>query len=514
MKNLAGKKWFPYAALAAVSSLLYFRTAFFGFTGLDDGTLITGSLGFLSRLSSIPAAFARDVFGGAGLGAYYRPLLTVSLVLDTLVGGGAPAVYHITNVLLHAAACMALYLFLRAWGRCAAASLAASLVFCAHPLLNQAVAWVPGRNDVLLAIFTLLSFAFFLKALSGERKAFAVHLALYACALFTKESAVVLPVLMSAYLFFIHPAPVTGRSPRRFVLWWSAVTAAWVAARALALGFLVSGPGSAGGVSFFANFPALVSYFGKTVLPYNLSPFPVLADLSLAPGLAALALAVLLTVRGGGSKKIKLFGLAWFFVWIIPSLLRAGDGIPPDFSEHRAYLSLAGLLLFAGELRPPEALRRVLPASAAALILLFAGITEARLGCFKDGLSFWKNAVKGSPSGLTSRTQLGALYFGLGRYAEASEQWGKALAMAPDNAALNSDMGSAAYVTGRPEEAEAYWTKALVCDPRSAQALTNMAVLWYDRKDYARAAPYVKKLRGLHRRVEPALAAAAAPYLR
>lgn len=513
MTDLPGKKWFPYAALAAVSAALYFRTAAFGFTGLDDGALITGSLPFLSSLSHIPAAFSRDAFGGGGLGVYYRPLLTVSLMLDTFTGGGSPAVYHLGNAALHAAACMALFCFLRAWGHGARFSLAAALLFCAHPLLTPAVAWLPGRNDILLAFFTLLSAAFFLKALAGERKAFAAHLVFYVCALFTKESAVVLPPLLAACAVFIRSPSPGAPSRAKLAGWWAGLTAAWLLARALALGSF-HGHGYAGPVSFFSNFPALVSYFGKAVFPYNLSPLPVLADLSPAAGLIALAAAAALAVRGGGSGRVKLFGLAWFFAWLLPALPRAADGIAPDFAEHRAYTALAGLLLFAGELRPPERFRRAAPYAAAAVFVLFAAVTEARLGCFRDGLNFWESAVKGSPSGVVSRTGLGAVYFSRGLYAGAEAQWRKGLELAPGNAALKLDLGSAAYAGGRPGEAAALWGAVLASDPANARALTNMAVMWYDRKDYRKAAPYVGKLLAQGRKVHPALAAAAAPYLR
>ena len=513
LENLMERRWFPFAALALAALLVYGRTLFFGFTWLDDDGLILNNLPFLSKLSSLPAAFAREAFGGAGLGSYYRPLLTVSLILDTVLGGEAPYFYHLSSLALHTLACMAVYVFLRAWGHGSRFALGASLLFSVHPLLNQAVAWIPGRNDVLLALFASLSFAYFIKALSGQRRAFAAHLFLYACALFSKESAVVLPVLLSAYLLFVRRRrPEGSLTCVKLAAGWAAVTAGWLIARSLALGLLFSGPKYAGGLSFFSNFPALVSYYGKAFFPYNLSSVPVLPDLSLVPGLIALALTAALVLRGGGRAGVKLFGAAWFFVWLLPSLVRSTDGFAPEFGEHRVYTSMIGLLLLAGELRPRPAAIKATLAGAAAAFLLLAAVSAARLGSFSGRIVFWESAVAGSPSSLNNRSELGAAYYDAGRYPGAAAQWLKALEIAPDNAMLNVNMGSIAYIYGLPGKAAVFWEKALVKDPGNLKVLNNMAVMWFDKKDYRKAAVCVDRLLALGARVHPQLLSATARY--
>lgn len=508
MKDLFQNELYRYAALAALGLLLYLPAAFFGFSGMDDETLVSGALALLADPARLPLAFAGDAFGGAGAGYHYRPLLTLSLVWDAFLGGGSPAVFHLTNALLHSACCAALLFLLRSLGCGPRRAFAVSLLFCAHPLCAQAVAWVPGRNDLLLALFSLLAAAFFARAVSaGRRRDLTAHLVCYALALFTKESAAVLPPLL-AILSFALPRGA-GPSRPRLAAWWAGVTGAWLLARSLALPLPLGG----GELEFFRNLPALLAYLGKALFPVGLSTMPVLADLPLWPALPALAL-LGAGFAAGGSARLKLAGLAWFLLFLLPGLLRVRDLFPPEFSEHRAYAALPGLAVYLCALRPPARLRGAAGPAAYLAALLLAGLTLAGLGRFGGPRAFWENAAQGSPSSVLARTKLGAAYFSGGLYAAAEEQWRAGLRLSPGNTALLGNLGSAAYAAGRPAEARELWEKALLGAPDDGRVLGNLALFWYERKDYRRAAGYVRRLKESGGRAHPAIEAAAAPYLR
>src|SRR5712691_11953564 len=81
--------------------------------------------------------------------ANWHPLTTISHMLDCQLYGLQPWGHHLTNVLLHAAA--AIFLFLALWqltgARWPSAFVAA--VFAIHPLRVASVAWVAERQDVL-----------------------------------------------------------------------------------------------------------------------------------------------------------------------------------------------------------------------------------------------------------------------------------------------------------------------------------------------------------------------------
>ena len=507
------RKWVPYAVIAAAALLVYFRTLFSGFTHLDDQALILDNMGFIGHPENALAAFSREAFNGAGGGFYYRPLLLVSLIGDAFLGGSAPFIYHLTNVVLHILACLALFSFLRAWGRGELFSLAASLFFAVHPALNQAVAWVPGRNDVLLALFSLLSFTSFIAFTDKKEHRYpAAHLLFYACALFTKESAVLLPLFLAYYALAIR-REVRLPSVLRVSCGWLVITVFWFLARAAALKGPAGGPHYDIARSLYENLPAVLPCLGKALFPFNLSVMPVLEDMSLLPGLAALAVIIgaLYASRGADRRRAAFAGL-WFLLWLLPSFIRP-SGLPPDFTEHRLYVPFIGLLMLAGELAPASVPRGRTLALLSSALLLFAGVSVYRARYFRDRVSFWENAARTSPGSLMNRTQLGAAYYERGRYDDAGEAWSKALEMAPCDPAVNLNMGAIRFQEGRTDEAAAFWERSLNADPGNKKTLNNLAVLYYERKDYKRTADYVARLLALKSRVPPALLSASAPYL-
>src|SRR6202020_3196456 len=72
-----------------------------------------------------------------------------------------------------------------------------SLLFAVHPVLSQAVAWLPGRNDVLLGIFIFSFFIFSIRySREGKLKNLLLSVFFLLLALFTKETAVMGPVAL------------------------------------------------------------------------------------------------------------------------------------------------------------------------------------------------------------------------------------------------------------------------------------------------------------------------------
>jgi hypothetical protein len=157
------------AMVAMAAIVTHGRAAGFDFTYLDDRDLIVDDQAFLGRPTSLIRAFARSYMHVVdGHHAYYRPLVTASYAADAQWSGLRPFGYHCTNVALHAIASVLLLALLRHFGLGRIVTLAAAVVFAVHPVLASAVAWIPGRNDVLLAVFALASWLSF-ATWSGRR---------------------------------------------------------------------------------------------------------------------------------------------------------------------------------------------------------------------------------------------------------------------------------------------------------------------------------------------------------
>lgn len=149
---------------------------------------------------NVAALFSQDYWNPFGAGGLYRPATTTSFLLDYAVlgYGERPFGYHLTNLVLHLA-CVALLcaLVLRVSRRPWSAAVAAAL-FALHPIATEAVTYIAGRADLLVAAGTLGALL-----LHADRHgslftlpAFALAAAL---ATFAKESGLVLVGVMLAH---------------------------------------------------------------------------------------------------------------------------------------------------------------------------------------------------------------------------------------------------------------------------------------------------------------------------
>jgi len=89
---------------------------------------------------------------------FYRPLQSITFIMDAAISGTDPSSYHLTNIILHWMAVCSFLGLLLVLGVNRRFSFFIALLYAVHPLFVQAVAWIPGRGDLLLCLFRLLAF--------------------------------------------------------------------------------------------------------------------------------------------------------------------------------------------------------------------------------------------------------------------------------------------------------------------------------------------------------------------
>ena len=87
----------------------------------------------------------------------WHPLTWVSHMLDCQFYGLNPGGHHLTNLLLHTATAILLFLVLRRMTGFLWRSAFVAAVFAIHPLRVESVAWVAERKDVLSGVFFMLT---------------------------------------------------------------------------------------------------------------------------------------------------------------------------------------------------------------------------------------------------------------------------------------------------------------------------------------------------------------------
>ena len=456
-------------AAAALAAVFYWRTTGFGFTYLDDKVLILDAQPFLTRLSSVFAAFKSTY-----LSSYYRPIVTASFVLDAQWSAAKPFGYHLTNVALHAVASGLVVLLLRRLKFGDLPALLGGALFALHPALVETVAWVPGRNDSLLAVFALGAWLFLVRdAERASPRDRALHAACFALALFTKESALALPLL-----FFLHARVFKGR-PLELRSWhWAVWGAATVVALFARANVVPSTPGSGADSvqAFFANLSVLVASVGKLFFPIRLAPIAIPRDTPLWPGLVAIAgLAFLASGRWGIRGRAIALGSATILVPLLPALVSSNRLT----LENRLYLPAVGVAIIAAEVARALAVKkRVLAWGAAALLAGGAAIAWPYMASFSDRATFTEASVAASPHSSLAHAQRGLFIHEIEKDEErAGKEYEVAIALDPTEPVVHSNYGLVLMHRMQLAEAEREFRTEMLINPTYAAAYYNLGLV-------------------------------------
>lgn len=427
---------YPLLWLALVVVLLYAGSARFGFTELDDSIFIRDFQQYNENLANLATSFHRGVFDPTN-DTYYRPLFLDSMLLNYQFSEQAPAGYHIVNLLFHLLSVTLLYQLFRRLSIKQWQAFVLTLLFAVHPVLVQAVAWIPGRNDTMLAIFLL---SFWICALdyteTGKMKWLAGSILALLLAFFTKETAVVgAPV---AFVLLVMWQRKNWLDKKLLIQYgsWLAVLLIWLGVRSAAT--LKSSPLAIAQIAqdFMGRLPLIVQYLGKIFLPFNLSVFPVIEDTAYYYGIIAIVLliAIILLAKDKDARKIAA-GVIVFALLLLPVLI-VPKALNEQTFEHRLYLPIIGILMFIPQtilMKNNWNEKKVFYGFLAAAVM-FCVLNYRQQQFFSDPLTFWKEAQRRSPSSAYATMMYGAR---IEDQAEGAKLFRKAYTLNPKEKYLN-----------------------------------------------------------------------------
>lgn len=483
--------WRPYFLFFIICFIIYGRTLFFDFTYFDDSTLILEKIGILQDFKNISHLFSTDAFISVNK-FYYRPLLNLSLMIDAQWAGSQAFFYHLTNIILHGLAASLFFYIINWLIKRRALALFLTLIFLVHPVLTQAVAWLPGRNDSLLTVFILGAFALFLNFCKRPNLWFYLgYLIFLFLALLSKESAVTLPLFIIYYFYFIDPKSL--KKTDKYLLVFGSLTVGfiWFLMRRLALGsdsinYLEFGLG------IINNSPALLLALGKFLFPFNLSVLPILIDSTIIYGLITLLILLVATILSKEKRASYLiFGLFWFLLFILPSFGHFNN--LPDFLEHRLYLPFIGFLIFIAELDLIKNLdfkKRSVQIIVFFILLFFSVLTIYQSAAFSDRLTFWQTAVNNSPHSPLAQKNLGAMYYFEGNNEQSQKHYQLALELNPNEPMVHNNLGVIYLARQEKDRARQEFLRELEVNPGYDKALFNLGDLAERNKEISQAVKY------------------------
>lgn len=204
------KKILPALFLALVVLGLYAPTLWNDFVWDDTALILRDPL--IRSWQLIPEAFQHFLFIDATPSDFYRPIQRLTYLIDYAAFVFKPAGYHLTSILCHIGATLALLLLggelLRFGGvdeqKIRRLAFLAALVWAIHPVQTAAVAYISGRADPLAAAFGFLGLYCGLRSLPavGSRRSLLLFASgiLFLLSALSKETGLLFPVLWLALL--------------------------------------------------------------------------------------------------------------------------------------------------------------------------------------------------------------------------------------------------------------------------------------------------------------------------
>jgi tetratricopeptide (TPR) repeat protein len=506
------------AALIAIVAIVTYRNSlstpfiFDDIASIPDNPTIR-QLWPLSQVLSPPAR-GESVSG--------RPIVNLSLAINYALGGLDVRGYHLTNIAIHVLCALLVFGILRRTlalknevgvppPLVTGLSVAVALIWMVHPLQSQAVTYVIGRTESLMALFYLLTLYASIRGLSSARWS---PIAVISCALgmASKEAMVSAPLMVACYdrVFVFGSWREALRSRWRLyaglaATWVVLALLIWRSPRAHSAGFQSSeqlGQITSPWIYLLNQAVMITRYLRLTFWPRDLvldygfiRPLTigdVLPEIAFVGVLAAAAMIALIRWPRAG------FAGLWFFVTLAPS-----SSIVPVVTEvgaeRRMYLpSIAVITLvvlvaswltrYAGVMRS-----RAPSVAMACVCVLLMVTTMARNAEYASELVMWQSVVDRWPGGRAHRNLAVALQ-AAGRNDEVIPHLREAVRDFPD---AHHDLGAELLERGAYDEAIRELEQFLRDRPTHAgaapakesigQAHTKLGDAAFDRGNYPTA---------------------------
>jgi hypothetical protein len=388
------------AIVVAAFAALVFVPALRGGFLLDDTYLIVGddavhSFAHAGRWLTGDFFAALDV---ANRIHYWRPLVTASYAVDWQLGGGAPLVFHLTNLVLEAIAAALAFATLRRWSGCLVPAALATLVWALHPTKAENVAWISGRTDIVCLIFILVACA------GIARRSLALQIAGTLGAYLAKETAVVLPLFAAVEAWVAADRPAFERPLLRRLARGAAPQAAVAVAYLVGHAILLPlrGPSDVGladhaliVLETFGRFVALTFAPHALSIRHGIEPGHALPYVALgAVAIAALGATAIATRRRFPAATA---GIALYVLAFAPTSNLALTQQQTLIADRFLYIPTLGLaLVFASVLA--AARRREAYLVTAAVALALATLSLSRAADFGDPRQFWEREARLHPA--------------------------------------------------------------------------------------------------------------------
>lgn len=476
----------------------------------DDNIFIENNVQIRSP-SNVEDIYSSSTTAGSGLGGdnFYRPNQQFVYMLLYSLGGLTPFFFHLMPVLLHILNGFLIFLLFTRLGLSRRISFFGSLLFLLHPILTEAVSYISGLSEPLVAstiLGTLLIFLEIFKDISYRKfhKLLLLGAAIFAVGLFSKESQVVALPLMGIILLYKWPKGERERLLRAlvFIGTLAILFLIYLYARINFLNFTgvigLTGELNSYTGSIWVRLATFVhilpEYFKMMLWPWHLyyeKPYVAYdsyGSVQSIVGLLILFFGFVSSIYSLWKGRGEIFlGFMWFFIALLPV-----SGLIPTNSmylEHWLYLPIIGLIFcLCSVCRSLSGKFSIHTKTIAAyvfifILLLFSFRIMARNMEWGNPVKFYQNEIKYTQGSARIYNNLAMELSDKGDCGAAVPNYEKAISLNDTYPQTHHNLARCLAAMGEIEKAANEYLKALFIEPNFSYSINAMYSLLFAIKD-------------------------------
>jgi Flp pilus assembly protein TadD len=476
--------------------LIYYKSIHYDFVNYDDELYVTENIDVRIGLTIQGIIWAFTTSHAAN----WHPLTWLSHMLDSELYGLNPMGHRWTNLQIHIANSILLFLFFNWITGALWRSGLVAILFAVHPLHVESVAWIAERKDVLCAFFWIMSmWAYAGYVLHPNKKYYVLLIIFFVLGLMAKPMIVTLPFVLLLLDFWPLSRFQTKEDKFRMPgiqtvvkLVLEKIPLFILSAGSCVVTFFVQQHGgtvaSIEALPFnvrVANaFVSYISYIQKMIYPVNLSIFYPQQKWSfvhvLLSGLLLMGFSVLV-VRMSRKFSYMFTGWFWYLGTLVPviGLVQVGS---QSMADRYTYIPLTGLFIIiswgTSDIFAKFPGRKSIVTIISSVMLSFFMICSwVQVGYWKNGITLFTHALKVTHNNSVAHCELGHSLDRHGKHDEAIVHYLKALQINPNYVQAHNNLGYNLAGRGKLKDAVYHYNEALRINPNDVKSHNNIGTV-------------------------------------
>lgn len=500
--------WAIIMAIIAIGLVAYFRSVTDGVFLFDDRALVIDNP-YIKNFSYLKEIFTTHLFEGSGIYSnFYRPIQSLSFMLDYHLWGLNPLGYHLSNVLIHVVNATLVYLLIYLICKKQYIATITGVLFCVHTISSGVVNYVSARDMTLCTLFCLISVISYILYKEACFKKY--NFFLYLCsffafllALLNREASLIVPFIILFYLYcFSDKGKAQKKSPPTFIWLFFAAIAIYVYLRSTVLNFAGEKllQTTTGQIPLYLRLltvsKVFMIYLRLLFFPvglhmeWNIEPASSFAQDEVFLSVVGLCIIGIFTYVLSRRSKLKFFAIGWLFIALAPY----SNIFPLAYfmGEGWLYIPSIGffvlLAVYLYELKKRSKLGSLLATSIAVFLIIFYGtLTFKRADVWADPVKLYTEVLRYSPNNTKARINLGVILAKSGSYDEAMQKYKEAKELMPDDAGVHAGLANVYADKKMYDVALEEFKKAVELNPEDYVAHNNIGIIYKQKGNIKKA---------------------------